>query len=182
MGVISLADITDPSGNYIIPEAMKFKNAKRLNTNNTIEVVQQKPDPPAWSCWTRLIKQLTLENCSKLKKPLGEWTKSRKEIRVVYKDYRTEINTYKKTKEGYIKKHITHTESGTEKTGNTIHLVQQLPDIAIPCTISPTGTILSIHAKVKSPSIQKTTENRHNNHHECLIAVSDASVIEDQAT
>ena len=27
LGVISLADITDPSGNYIIPEAMKFKNA-----------------------------------------------------------------------------------------------------------------------------------------------------------
>jgi hypothetical protein len=87
LGVISLADITDPSGNYIIPEAMKFKNAKRLNTNNTVEVVQQKPDPPAWSCWTRLRKKLTLENRSKLNIPLGEWTKSRKEIRVVYKDY-----------------------------------------------------------------------------------------------
>ena len=61
-------------------------------------------------------------------------------------------------------------------------MVHQIPDRAIPCTISPTGIILSEYAKEKSPSNQRKDKNRLILKHKILIAVSDASVIEDRAT
>ena len=89
LDVISLADISDEDGNYIVNEAWIRRKAIKLSRRKTPICNQELPSSPSWSTWKKVIQQFTISNRRKLTHKLGEWKVESSQIRARYKHYRT---------------------------------------------------------------------------------------------
>ena len=93
LNVISISDITSDSGKSVDPTVMKFK--KLPNQQSDPRTHQSKPDHTKWSIWFKFITNITRQQQSSLKKPLGKWIVNYRQLRKHYTCYRTTDKIYK---------------------------------------------------------------------------------------
>jgi hypothetical protein len=173
--VISLADITDEQGSYIVAEAWVRLKVHKLSVGNRAQSIQQIPSPPPWTAWKRVLQSFTHPNRRCLKTQLGVWTVDAGEIRPNFKSYCTQDTVYIK--------HAAHTSIHPIKNevinqNITTTITSAIPNNAIPCFISATSDIHTKFGRQTTQSQYCPPQTQHNH----LLLVSDASVINGTAT
>jgi hypothetical protein len=155
--VISLADITDEQGSYIVAKAWVRLKAHKLLVGNRTRSIQQLLSPQPWSAWRIVLQSFTHPNRRCLKTQLGAWPVDTGEIRPNFKSYCTQDAAYIK--------HAAHTsihpiKNEASNQNITTTITSAIPNDAIPCFISATG---NIHTKLvgKLPS-HITVHPKHN--------------------
>jgi Reverse transcriptase (RNA-dependent DNA polymerase) len=174
--VLTLSDITDPSGKYIEPEFFQHKQANTLWISSSINIHVTKPNKSLWHYWQTFLKILTLPNSRKLKSSLGNWTVPLYRIRRKYKTYRDSQFTFTKEKNQYIKTHIINKNKEMTNT---------LPETCIPCTILsssiiPTQYISNFIQTTKRNNTPVITYQLKDGEH--MLIISDASVQREKAS
>jgi hypothetical protein len=91
LDVISLADITDEQGSYIVAKAWVRLKAHKLPVGNQARSIQQLPSPPSWTAWKRVLQSFTHPNRRCLKTQLGVWTQERSDLTSSLIAYKTQF-------------------------------------------------------------------------------------------
>jgi hypothetical protein len=173
--VISLADISDEQGSYIVAEAWVRLKAHKLSVGNREQCIQQLLSPPSWTAWKRVLQSFTHPNRRHLKTQLGAWTVEAREIRPNFKSYSTQDAVYIK--------HAAHTSIHLIKNdvinqNITTSTTSAIPNDAIPCFISATGGIHTKFGRQTTLSPYRPPQTQHDH----LLIVSDASVLNGNST
>jgi hypothetical protein len=159
LDVVSLADITDEQGSYIVAKAWVRLKAHKLSVGNRAQSIQQLPLPQPWTAWRRVLQSFTHPNRSCLKTQLGVWTMD-------FKSYCTQDAAYIK--------HAAHTSIHPIKNEvinqNITTAISAIPNDAIPCFISATGDIHTKFGRQTTQSQYRPPQTQHD--HLLLVSYS----------
>ena len=113
LNVISIADIAEENGYYILAEV--YNRIFTNSTNQNLICNQTNPSTTIWTPWRKLLCRITLPNRRKLRQPLGKWIVPPNEILKEYPTYCDEQYIYQRHKEGFTKQRF---DSRHRVTGN----------------------------------------------------------------
>ena len=172
LNVISIAELADEDGKYIRHEM--YENPCSAINDSSSNCIQNAPPTRKWSLWRKVLNHLTLRKRRKLRQNLGKWTVPSSTIRRKYPYYSNLETLYHQTTNLIKTYEINNKTKGIAKGYTT-----KIPNNAYPCAVSATGQILS---EIECESIGQEEEEEEFDYCGSVIAVTDASVVDNQGT
>jgi hypothetical protein len=172
LNIISIADLTDASGQYVASEMYQIKR-NRSNKNDS-RCIQRAPQVFKTRFWHEFLSYITIPKRRKLKASLGRWIVTSDQIRQKYKTYWNSMEVYQREENG-----ITSYKHNMTFITQKLEQVDNIPANAFPCIITFRNEIIS----EISHNFNNLSVSEHQTHiREGIIAVTDASVIGEKGT